>query len=182
MQAQSYRDAFVEQLIRCKRLGFEGFCKLGAVILGLVLVALSFHFLTSIFPFFFALICILIFFMFKYTVKEYEYSLIAGDFGIDIIRGKRKRKTVYTCSTKDIKELAPCGAESKKEGFSTVLDASIAVKSEDRWRMICEKEDGSRTLIYFNPNDRLKNALKPFLGARMDYTLPNEEASPEEVQ
>ena len=60
---QNNRDIFVEELIRCNRAGKEGAFKVAAVILGLILCGLAFHYFTSIFPFFFGIICILIFLM-----------------------------------------------------------------------------------------------------------------------
>lgn len=167
---QNNRDIFVEELIRCNRAGKEGLFKVAAIILGLVLCALAFHFFTSIFPFFFAIICILIFFMFRYSVKEYEYSFISGDVDIDVILGKRKRKTVLSCSCRDIKLMEKCSG--KVDGtFTATIDASISVKSPNRWYFICELQDGSRTLVYFNPSDRLLEAFKLYLGNRMKLQI-----------
>ncbi len=164
---QTYKDVFVEELIRRSRAGKEGAFKLAAVILGLVLVALAFHYFTSIFPFFFALICILIFFMFKYTVKEFEYSFISGDVDIDMILGKRKRKNVLSCSCREIQIMEYCGSRRIEGEFTRVLDASISTKSDDRWYFICEREDGSRILVYFNPSERLRDAFRQYLGPKM---------------
>lgn len=170
---QNNRDIFVEELIRCKRAGKEGLFKTAAIIIGLVLCALAFHFFTSIFPFFFAIICILIFFMFRYSVKEYEYSFISGDVDIDVILGKRKRKTVLSCSCRDIKLMEKCSG--KVEGnFSTTIDASISAKTPNRWYFICELQDGSRTLVYFNPSDRLLDAFKMYLGHKMKLQIDAE--------
>ncbi len=168
------KDVFIEELIRRRRAGKETAFKIGAVILGLVLVALAFHFFTSIFPFFFAIICILIFFMFKYTVKEYEYSFINGDLDIDMILGKRKRKNVLSCTAREIRLMEP--ADKKVEGdFTQVLDASVNARSEGRWYFICERDDGGRVLVYLNPSDRLLRAFKQVLGPRMKGEIPPEE-------
>ncbi|MDD6189926.1 MAG: hypothetical protein PUB32_10210 [Clostridiales bacterium] len=164
---QINRDIFVEELIRRNRAGKEALFKVAAIILGLILCGLAFHYFTSIFPFFFALICILIFFMFRYSVKEYEYSFISGDVDIDMILGKRKRKTVLSCSCRDIKLMEYCGSRKVEGDFTSVIDASISVKSDNRWYFICELEDGNRTLVYFNPSKRLQDAFKQYLGPKM---------------
>jgi len=171
---QNNRDIFVEELIRCKRVGKETMFKIGAVILGLVLVGLAFHYLTSIFPFVFAIICILIFFLFRYSVKEFEYSFISGDVDIDKILGKRKRKQVLSCSCRDIKLMEPCGSRKIEGNFSNTLDASVSVNSENRWYFICEVADGSRTLVYFNPSKRMQDAFKQYLGPKMKQQISGE--------
>ncbi len=168
---QNNRDIFVEELIRCKRAGKEGMFKIAAVILGLVLCGLAFHYFTSIFPFFFAIICILIFFMFRYSVKEYEYSFISGDVDIDVILGKRKRKTVLSCSCRDIKLMEQCGGRKIEGSFTSTIDASISAKSPNRWYFICELQDGSRTIVYFNPSERLLEAFKMYLGPKMKQQI-----------
>lgn len=164
---QKNRDIFVEELIRKNRAGKEGLFKGAAIVLGLILCGLAFHFFTSIFPFFFAIICILVFFMFRYSVKEYEYSFINGDVDIDQILGKRKRKTVLSCSCRDIKIMEYCGSRKAEGSFTAVIDASISVKTAGRWYFICELEDGNRTVVYLNPSERLLDAFRAYLGSKM---------------
>ncbi len=164
---QYNKDIFVEELIRRSRAGKEGLFRLAAIILGLILCALAFHYFTSIFPFFFAIICILIFFMFRYSVKEYEYSFISGDVDIDMILGKRKRKTILSCSCRDIKLMEPCGSRKAEGDFTSVIDASVSIKSPNRWYFICELADGNRTVVYFSPSDRMLEAFKMYLGPKM---------------
>ena len=168
---QYNKDIFIEELIRRERAGKEGLFRVEAVILGLILCGLAFHYFTVIFPFFFAIICILVFFMFRFSVKEYEYSFISGDVDIDVILGKRKRKTVLSCSCRDIKRMEYCGSRKPEGDFTSVIDASISVKSENRWYFICELEDGSRTLVYFNPSQRLRDAFKQYLGHKMKLEM-----------
>lgn len=164
---QKNRDIFIEELIRRNRAGKEGVFRIAAIILGLILCGLAFHYFTSIFPFFFAIICILIFFMFRYSVKEYEYSFISGDVDIDMILGKRKRKTVLSCSCRDIKLMEKCGPRKAEGEFTSVIDASVSTKTPNRWYFICELQDGSRTVVYFSPSDRLLEAFKMYLGPKM---------------
>jgi len=168
------KDIFVEELIRCNRAGGEGIFKIVSIILGLVLCGLAFHYFTSIFPFFFAIICILIFFLFRYSVKEYEYSFISGDVDIDVIYGKRKRKTVLSCSCRDIKLMERCSGRKIDGSFTSAIDASISAKSPNRWYFICELQDGSRTIVYLNPSERLLEAFKMYLGPKMKQPASEE--------
>lgn len=162
-------DIFIEELIRTVRGPQEMLIKIGAVLLALILLLAVFIFLRLFFPFFFTLMCLLLFYVFKYTVKEYEYSLINGDLDIDVILGMRKRKRVFSTGSRDIKVMAPYSRkEIIPEGeYSEVLDASISKSSPNRWYFICHKEDGKNMLVFFNPSERLKKAFKAYLGVRM---------------
>lgn len=170
---KTYHDVFVEQLIRRERPGGETLFKLGAIVGGLLLIGIAFLFAKSFFPVCFAVVIILEFFAFVYTVKEFEYSFINGDVDIDMIQGKRKRKTVFSVSCKEIIAMGPCDdAVGVLSGdFTRTLDVSISKKHADRWYLITERQDGSRELVYFSPNERLLDAFKGYLGRKMEYTL-----------
>ena len=168
---KTYHDVFVEQLVRRRRPGGEALFRLGAILLGLILITLAFVLARNFFPVLFAVVVILEFFAFVYTVKEFEYSFISGDVDVDMIRGKRKRSTVFSCACRDISLMAPCGthAEALSESFIRTLDVSESPRGEDRWFLICQREDGSRELVYLSPNQRLLEAFSGYLGRKMDY-------------
>ena len=168
---KTYHDVFVEQLVRRRRPGGETLFRLGAILAGLILITLAFVLARTFFSALFALVVILEFFAFVYTVKEFEYSFISGDLDIDMIRGKRKRRTIFSCSCRDISLMAPCGSheEAFAGTFTRTTDASESVNGEGRWFLICQREDGSRELVYLTPNERLLDAFSGYLGRKMDY-------------
>ena len=171
---KTYHDVFVEQLVRRERPGGEFLFRCGAILAGLVLLAAAYLLARPFFAFFFALLVILEFFAFVYTVKEFEYSFINGDVDVDVIQGRRRRRTVSSFRCKDVTVMASCeGAESRMEGeFSRRLDAAASSKGADRWFLITEREDGSRELIILSPNERLLAAFKGYLGRKMEYSIP----------
>lgn len=177
---KTYHDVFVEQLVRRQRPGGEFLFRCGAVILGLILIAAAYWLAGTFFPFFFALIVILEFFAFVYTVKEFEYSFMSGDVDVDMIQGKRRRRTLCSFSCKEVACLAPVqGHEGDLAGeFTRRVDAAVSKKAADRWFLITQREDGSRELLIFSPGDRLLAAFKPFLGRRMEYSLPEGHMDP----
>ena len=172
----TYNDTFVEHIVRRKRGGAELLMKIGYVILALILIGLAYWFLTSFFPFFFAVILILLFFAFKYTVKEFEYSFINGDVDVDRIDGKRRRRTVLSVNCREIASMAPCEKGTEISGdFTQTFDYSEGKGCPGRWYFIVEREDESRLLVYFSPNERLLNAFKLYLGRKMDYVATKTE-------
>ena len=172
---KTYHDVFVEQLIRRERPGGEMLFRLGAIVGGLLLIGVAFLLAKGFFPVCFAVIVILEFFAFVYTVKEYEYSFCNGDVDIDMIQGKRRRKTILSVSCRDIQAMGPCDGKPALTGeFTRTLDASISKKHADRWYFITERQDGSRELVYFSPNERILDAFKGYLGRKMEYTPSGE--------
>jgi hypothetical protein len=174
---KTYNDAFVEHLIRRSRPGGETLFKAGAILIGLILGALAFWWAGGFFSVIFTVIVILEFFAFVYTVKEYEYSFINGDFDVDMIQGKRKRRQVLSTSCKEIKLMAPADSgKYRPEGsFNNTYDFSVSKNSPGRWFFIIEREDGTRNLVYFNPNERLLKAFKDYLNKKMEYEIKNNE-------
>lgn len=59
------------------------------------------------------------------TDREYEYNLENGILTIDVIRGKRRRKTAHTLNMKDMEVIAPnwhsAVAQYRKDGGSVKL-------------------------------------------------------------
>ena len=128
---------------------------------------------------YFTVIVILEFFAFVYTVKEFEYSFINGDFDVDMILGKRKRKQVLSTSCKEIKLMAPAEAikTSLRVHLIKRLTSRFLKTVQGRWFFIIEREDGSRNLVYFNPNERLLKAFKDYLNKKMEYELKIDESN-----
>jgi len=174
MPIKTYHDVFVEQLVRRERPGGEFLFKCGAVLLGFILITAAFVLARDFFPFFFALVVILEFFAFVYSVKEFEYSFMNGDVDFDMIQGKRRRKTVCSFSCREAVAMAPCdGHEGDLSGsFTRKLDAAVSARAPDRWFLILEREDGGRELLIFSPNERLLAAFKGAMGRKMEYRLP----------
>ncbi|NLV51335.1 MAG: hypothetical protein GXY20_11660 [Clostridiales bacterium] len=168
------KDFFIEQLIRRSRGGTETLVKVALVLAGIIILAVLYRFFyASIWPFFLAVVCVLEFFAFNYTVKEFEYSFINGDVSVDKISGKRRRKTVLSLSTKEITHMAPCAAPPTARGDNvTFMDYSINRRSPGLWYFTATREDGTELLVLFNPNERLREAFKSYLGNKMDYELP----------
>lgn len=179
---KTYHDIFVEQLIRRERPGGELLFRLGCIFLGFILITIAFVFGKSFFPVLFAVVIILEFFAFVYTVKEFEYSFVNGDFDIDEILGKRKRKQVFSCSAREIVSLQPVseGAELPAGEFTRTLDASVSKNAPDRWRMIVERQDGTREQLIFSPNDRLMAAFRETMGRKV-AKLPKAAETEEEA-
>lgn len=80
-------------------------CRL-MVVLAVVFVILAIIFTTGYMMFAFLFAALYWVFSVQ-TDKDYEYNLENGIFSIDVIRGKRRRKTEHTLNLKDMEVVAP---------------------------------------------------------------------------
>lgn len=94
------------------------------IVLAIVFVCLAIIFDTGLMmPAF--LFAVLYYIFSLQTDKEYEYNLENGILSIDVIKGKRRRKTVHKLNLKDLEVIAPnwheAVAQYRKDGGSVKL-------------------------------------------------------------
>ena len=98
---------------------------------------------------------------------EYEYILTNGELDVDRIIARRKRKRILTVDCRGFEILAPCHSSSAKEmdnqSIVSRVDASSSPKSENRWFAIFHGRENRRTILFFEPNQRILDSLKPFV-------------------
>ena len=98
---------------------------------------------------------------------EYEYIVTNGEMDVDKIMGRKSRKRLLTvdCRTFDI--LAPCKeehrAEMESQSIATRIDVSAHLSSPGRWFAVYNARDGARTLLIFEPNERMLEAFRLYI-------------------
>lgn len=103
------------------------------------------------------------YFAFTYTDVEYEYIFVSGDFSIDRILSKSKRKRVEKFDAERIEIIAPLNAP-RLGGYANKkyreFDYSSGIRTQDShiFVMYCEGKK-----IIFEPNRDLITALKDAL-------------------
>ena len=87
--------------------------------------------------------------------KEYEYTLEDGTLTIDVIRGKRRRKTAHTLALKDIEVIAPnwhdAVAKYRRDGGTEKLKKYDYTSYED--------DIPYYTMITYESNEKIKLLL-----------------------
>jgi hypothetical protein len=168
---KTHKDVFVEELVVRHRPAFAAALRIGAVLVGLLLIW-AFYYLTgmllgnAVFSALFALVCIGIFMVFRYLWLEYEYSFFSGEVDIDRILGKRKRSRLLSFSCRDIELMAPYSPEYDHElngQFQRKLDVRGSGRGERDWFIICRAQDGSRYIIALSPSERLLDAFRQYV-------------------
>ncbi len=109
---------------------------------------------------------ILIFFTWKYTCVEYEYSVLGGEFYLARIYGKASRKELYECSLSRATVIAPYnerhGDKAAKASPAKVYYAASEKHSENSWFIIFEDENSKSYAVLFEPEDRMLVTLRHY--------------------
>ncbi len=166
-----YNDTFVEELVVRRNSVWNLLLMIGMVLAALVLAVASFIFLSGLFP---AILAILVFGVYlgiKFQGVEYEYSFTNGDFDVDKIMAKRKRKRLVEINQKQIKVMAPYTAEyesvTKDYSVSQVIDVSSHKNAAGRWFMIYESNEGKAIFLVFQPSKRFREAMRKYMRSRI---------------
>lgn len=162
-------DAVVECLVERKPTIFSKIFKTVAIIVDVISIALAMMILFFI-PGYFILICVIAgmawivtWVAFKYGNVEYEYSYFDGEFTVDKILNKSKRKRVKRFDFAKVERVASVeanafsdrpGAERK---FFDCSDNNP--ETEDYIVLVCEDQQDTY-LIRFSPNEELLEILK----------------------
>lgn len=117
-------DYKITQEVKRKSKRFTKLLSILMVVLAVVFVCFAIIFDTGLMlPAF--LFAVLYYIFTIQTDKEYEYTLENGILTIDVIRGKRRRKTVHTLNMKDMEVIAPnwhdAVAQYRKNGGTVKL-------------------------------------------------------------
>lgn len=166
-----YNDTFVEELVVRRNSVLNLLAMMGMVLAALLLAGVSFIFLSGLFPAILAILVCGVYLGIKFQGVEYEYSFTNGDFDVDKIMAKRKRKSLVEINQKQIKVMAPYTAEyeseTKEYNVSSVIDASAHKNAANRWFLIYEDKDGKYVFLVFQPSKRFREAMQKYMRSRI---------------
>ena len=97
---------------------------------------------------------------------EFEYSLTNGFVTVDKImnRSTRKRMTSFECdSCEDIGKYTENEARLKTRSFDTRVFATQFADHRDSWYMIVRSGKTGKTLVVFDPDEDLRDAIKKYI-------------------
>jgi hypothetical protein len=162
-------DVFVEQLIEQRQSMNITIKKIGIILAALLISAvfLFFGVLRMFFPFVFAASLYGAVVLVRMQNLEFEYSFTNGDLDVDRIIGRRCRKKELSVSVRSFEIMAPMTEAFRREYESQTIgktvDASSSPKSESRWFAKFRDEAGTVTLLIFEPNERVVEAIRKFI-------------------
>ncbi len=161
-----------EGKFRLMKIGFIALYLLYPIVLLIIVSALKVFQL-------FALVAVtewmLVYFTWKYTKPEYEYSVTSGRVTFSIIYGKRSRKEKCSFMIKECLSIAPLTDRewsehleifSPEEVFSALSNSS----TPDAYYAAFESSDGKRCVFYFEATEKMLKLCRNYNSAHTIMT------------
>ena len=109
---------------------------------------------------------IIIFFTWRFTNPEYEYSITSGILTFSVIYGGRTRSKRFEKSVKEMETIAPLSKlySHKIEDYkpTRIYEGSSSHDSPDAYFALFENEDGEHCVYYFEATARALKILRHY--------------------
>lgn len=167
-------DIYIEHMVKReknnKTLAIQVLIAFAALVLefGLfVLLLLTREALVAFMPLLMAGVIWIAWIMIRRRNFEFEYIVTNADLDVDKIIAKRTRKRLLTVDCRKFEVLAPMTPQHQREHGAAAatrkIDASSSQSSDRRWFALYAGNDGVRTLLIFEPNDKMLAAFKKYI-------------------
>ena len=109
---------------------------------------------------------IIIFFTWRYTNPEYEYSITSGILTYSIIYGNRSRKKCFEQTVKEMEVIAPLSKtyDYKIDEYAPTVayDGCSTQDSPDAYFALFENENGEKCVFFFEATARALKILRHY--------------------
>lgn len=154
-------DSYAECLVKKRTPGYSGLLT-ALLALGVLLSAGSIL-LFRLFGFIaFLLMYLTAVYVHRLRRVEYEYLFAEGQFTVDVILNKSRRKKMAEYDLENIQIVAPVHSNKLQEferKVKTIEDFSSGNADAKRYAMICQK-DGSCKKVLFEPDERMLRCIR----------------------
>ena len=107
---------------------------------------------------------VIVFFTWRFTQVEYEYSYFTGVLTVTKILGSRSRKELAKVTIREISAIYPCNetyaARIDAFGEEKTVFAASSEQSPDLYAALWTDENGVKHALYFEPNEKALRILK----------------------
>ncbi|MBQ7505520.1 MAG: hypothetical protein IJT79_09465 [Ruminococcus sp.] len=167
-------DIFIEQIVKRKRTMRDRAVFIITIILVILIPAtimvlalndLIMHYFAVLALFILLMGIWFIWFTRSHQNIEFEYQMVQDILVVSKIIAKRKRKELLKLDTHNIEQLAKGDEpEKSKMKFVRVIDAAADSSDEkNTWYAVYTQAGGGRRALFFDPNEKVLNAMKPYL-------------------
>lgn len=171
-------DVFVERMVKKKMEGKDILLTVGILLAIVVLSGIGFvvGFMILMFPMLTVIVAAGAVFggykLIGMRMLEFEYSLTNGYVTVDKImnRSTRKRLTAFECDTcEDIGVYNEQEQRLKTRSFDTRVFATEYSDHRGSWYMIVRGKKTGKTLVVFDPDEDLQEAIKKFIPSSLRF-------------
>ncbi len=157
-------DTFIEQIVKKRKSAGEIAIIVVTLLLAVALVLGFWMFVPPFVVFAAAIAGFCGWWMITAQNKEYEYCVTNGDIDIDMIIAKRKRQRLVSVAGRKVESLLPYKPGTPQNGFQRVVVTAPSLKDTGLWMFTYNSKKNGRTMVVFQPEERVLKALYSGLG------------------
>lgn len=152
-------DAFFEQIVVKKKTALDWLIILLSLLGGILVIGAVFVFIRSLVVAALFGVGYGVWWLISNRNIEYEYCVTNGDIDIDCIIDKRKRKRIVAVAGRKLESLLPYDPARSTAGYQRVVVAAPSANAEGLWGFTYHSKKNGHTLVVFQPEERVLNAL-----------------------
>ena len=108
---------------------------------------------------------VLVFFTWRLTQVEYEFSLFSGEMTVSRVLGGRSRRVLCTVKLRDVELLIPCSVDEAAVRIDRFAPQRViyAASNEDSpalFAALYKNDDGIPTALYFEPDEKARKIVR----------------------
>lgn len=109
---------------------------------------------------------VLIFFTWRLTQVEYEYSFFAGTLTVSRVLGGRTRRVLTEIDLRTLSSVYPCDEENAPRIESYTADRTVFAASSSDCPDLCaamwNDGEGCKSILYFEPNEKAVRIMRQY--------------------
>lgn len=164
-------NVYLEQMVKREGTAMDWLKRIGMIVAGLLLSGVALVILGSFFAIVFVVVVWMIWILWRRLDKEYEYIYTDGHLDIDCVYHRSTRRSMVSIDCREFEIVAPAEAAEHQRLFEKkydkVLDAGRGGVRENTYIAICNR-DGNTLKMYFEPNERILEAMKKYIPRKME--------------
>lgn len=167
-------DTFVEQIVKKKKQPLDWLIIAGVCLAALAVSWAIWQFVNFLLP----MVVLVVWgawWLITNRNLEFEYSITNGEMDVDCIIAQRRRKRLCSITCSKVEAYGPldkAGLAGRK--FDHTIMAASAVNMEGNYYFIYRSKKYGKTLVIFQPNERVRQAFFAALPRLMQIQLEKE--------
>ena len=171
-------DTYIEYLVKKRSTSKDILLKI-LIVIAAVVIALALFFLSPLLGMFSMFGYLLAFGAFYGAYRligamnlEYEYLLTNGDLDIDKIMNRNSRKRILSVKCSSFETFGRYQeAEHKNKQYQTRIMACSSPSDPEVWYASFKHSKHGHTLLVFNANERILEAIRPFISKQLAFQV-----------
>lgn len=164
-------DIFIEKIVLRKKTSKDQLITMGIIVGGFIATIAVFS-IPALAPFALFIAAAIVYGAFYFSKSrniEFEYAVTNGELDIDKIIAQRRRKRVFSASSKDFEIVAKLKSDKYSNEYKNIknrIEAVSSMESSDVYFLVTNYK-GERTIVFFEPDKRMIDNFKTFISRKV---------------